>query len=160
MRVSRIATTAAALLVSAFAASQSAMAQAKIEIGQLACASKGGIGLLIMSKKSFACTFKPTGGRPPQHYTGSVTNLGIDVGVTGKTVLVWTVLASGDAVRPDILDGYYTGVGADASVAVGLGANVLLGGSKKSIALQPLSAQAQTGLNLAVGVKGFRLKAR
>ena len=43
------------------------------------------------------------------------------------------------------------------SVGVGGGANVLVGGFNKTIALQPLSVQGQTGVNLAVGIAGLSL---
>jgi hypothetical protein len=43
-------------------------------------------------------------------------------------------------------------------VIVGLGANVLVGGFKKGINLQPLSVQAQTGLNVAAGVSSLHLR--
>jgi hypothetical protein len=40
---------------------------------------------------------------------------------------------------------------------VGLGANVLVGGSNWTIALQPVSVQGQVGLNLAVGFAELQL---
>ena len=40
----------------------------------------------------------------------------------------------------------------------GLGANALVGGSNNSFALQPLSFEGQTGLNVAVGVVGLELR--
>jgi hypothetical protein len=45
-------------------------------------------------------------------------------------------------------------------VAVGVGgnANALVGGSNDSIALQPVSVEGQTGLNIAVGVAGLTLR--
>jgi Protein of unknown function (DUF992) len=49
-------------------------------------------------------------------------------------------------------------VTAGAAVGVGGNANVLVGGSNSSIALQPLSLQGQTGLNLAVGVAALELR--
>ena len=52
------------------------------------------------------------------------------------------------------------GATGEATVAVGLGANVLVGGSIRSVALQPLSATGQTGLNLAVGVADLQLLPR
>jgi len=150
---------ALAMVTAAAFATVPASAQGKIEVGQLTCSGKGGIGLIIVSKKSFDCVFKPVGNRPAQRYRGTVTNLGLDLGATGDTVLVWSVLASADQIRPGVLAGQYTGVGADASIAVGGGANVLVGGSKKQVSLQPLSAQAQKGLNIAAGVKGLTLRA-
>ena len=49
------------------------------------------------------------------------------------------------------MQGSYGGVSAEATAIVGFGANVLIGGFQKSITLQPISIQAQTGLDLAAG---------
>jgi SOS-response transcriptional repressor LexA len=38
-----------------------------------------------------------------------------------------------------------------------LGANVLVGGSQRSVALQPLSLQGQTGINIAAGIGELQL---
>ena len=51
-----------------------------------------------------------------------------------------------------MLAGRYTGATAEVSVAAGLGANVLVGGSNRTVALQPLSLQGQVGLDVAAGV--------
>ena len=71
--------------------------------------------------------------------------------------MVWTVLSSTDNPATGALVGRYGGVAANASVGVGVGANALIGGSSNSIVLQPLSVQVQTGVNVAVGVKGLTL---
>jgi hypothetical protein len=39
----------------------------------------------------------------------------------------------------------------------GLGANVLVGGSSQTVALQPLSVQGQIGLDIAAGVGSLDL---
>ena len=54
--------------------------------------------------------------------------------------------------------GDYVGATAEATVGAGLGANALIGGSDRTIALQPLSVQGQTGLNVAAGVAGLTLR--
>jgi Protein of unknown function (DUF992) len=54
--------------------------------------------------------------------------------------------------------GNYGGASAEATVGAGLGANVLVGGSDRTIALQPLSVQGQTGLNVAAGVTELILR--
>lgn len=136
-----------------------AAAQARIEAGQLVCHSRGGIGLIVVSKKSFRCRFSPTGGRHAHYYTATITNVGIDLGGTGATTLAWTVLATTDRVAPGALAGTYAGAGADASIGVGGGASLLVGGSKHAISLQPLAGQVQTGVNIAAGIKGLKLRA-
>ena len=56
------------------------------------------------------------------------------------------------------LAGNYGGVGANASVGVGGGGNFLVGGPQNSYALQPVSVQGQTGLNVAAGVADIELQ--
>ena len=71
----------------------------------------------------------------------------------------WLVLApSSHVYAPGALAGDYIGASAEVSAAVGGGANVLVGGSNRSFTLQPVSVQAQTGLNVAVGVAQFQLR--
>jgi hypothetical protein len=55
------------------------------------------------------------------------------------------------------LNGSYKGVSAEATFGVGLGANVMTGGSENTLALQPLSLNTQTGINLAIGVGEINL---
>lgn len=69
----------------------------------------------------------------------------------------WVVFAAGN-LGPGALAGTYAGATAEATFAVGLGANVLVGGSAQSIALQPVSVQAQTGVNIAAGLETFTLE--
>ena len=71
--------------------------------------------------------------------------------------MVWAVYAP--TSRPaGALAGTYGGASAEATVGAGLGANVLVGGSNRTIQLQPLSVQGQTGLNIAPGVSGIDLR--
>jgi len=151
------------ILAAASAAALSAapaLAQERTELGMLECTIEGGPGFIIGSQKELACLFKPSEqNRPAEAYVGTVTKFGLDVGVTGKTIMQWLVLApTTDPFPAGALTGDYVGASADASAVVGGGANVLIGGSNNTITLQPVSVQAQTGLNLAVGVSSFQLK--
>ncbi|TAM96053.1 MAG: DUF992 domain-containing protein [Rhizobiaceae bacterium] len=129
-------------------------------LGRLQCTISGGIGAIIGSRKRMDCTFTPAN---PHHrvekYYGTVSKFGLDIGVTNKAVMQWLVLAPTKAwAGPGALAGTYRGASANASAVVGGGANVLIGGSHRSFTLQPVSVQAQTGINLAVGVSSFRLR--
>ena len=64
-----------------------------------------------------------------------------------------------NSYQPGALAGSYGGLSAEATVGVGVGANALIGGSSKTFVLQPLSVQAQEGLNLAIGFTDFELHA-
>jgi hypothetical protein len=98
----------------------------------------------------------PERGRP-QLYAGRISKLGLDIGITGRTVIIWGVLTSQVGVRYGALAGSYGGVSAEATLGVGLGANALIGGTGRAFVLQPFSVQAQTGLNLAAGITGLTL---
>ena len=132
-------------------------AKSGVKIGVLSCGIGGGVGYIIGSNKPIDCVYQPANGNRAEHYTGSIGKLGIDIGVTGQTVVAWAVFAPGK-IKRGALKGYYGGASAEATVLVGLGANVLIGGFNKSINLQPLSVQAQTGLNIAAGVASLRLR--
>jgi hypothetical protein len=131
-------------------------ARAGVRIGTLNCDVQGGVGLILGSRRNMNCNFRPTSGRS-ERYTGRITRVGIDIGVTGRAHVTWAVVAPG-RLAAGSLAGSYGGVSAKATVGVGLGANVLVGGFKKTVALQPLSVQTQTGLNIAAGIAGLRLR--
>ena len=146
------ATLAVALGVVAFASP--AAAQASVKVGTLVCNVAGGIGLIITSKQAAVCTFTNVNGTTSV-YRGEFTTVGIDIGVTTEETIVWAVLQP--TRQAASLAGTYVGATAEATVVAGVGANVLIGGSNKSIALQPLSVSGQTGLNFAAGMGGLTL---
>ena len=151
----RISSTFTALAVAAVL-SAPAQAQNSVQSGSLTCDVSAGIGFIIGSQRSVNCTFQPNAG-PPEYYSGTISKLGVDIGVTGGGVMVWLVFAPTN--RPiGALSGTYVGGAADASVIVGAGANALVGGSNRTVALQPLSVQGQVGLNVAAGVAGLDLR--
>ena len=132
----------------------------RAEFGLLECNIEGGVGFIVGSSKNMTCTFSPADGRPAQQFVGQVKKFGLDVGVTGATVMEWLVLApTGSDLSAAALEGTYVGAGAEASAAIGAGANILIGGSSDSFALQPVSIQGQTGINVALGVTRFELAA-
>lgn len=140
-------------------AAPAAHAEGRVELGMLDCQVSGGAGFIIGSTKDLTCTFNPAGGGRREAYVGEVRKFGLDIGITGKTLIRWLVLApTAKTYRPGALAGDYVGASAEASVIVGLGANALVGGSDKTFALQPVSVQAQEGLNLAVGFTSFELR--
>lgn len=152
----RIASTFAAIAVAA-TLSAPVQAQDRIQAGSLTCDVSAGIGFIIGSQRSVNCTFQPSGPGPVEYYTGSISKLGIDIGVTTGGVMVWLVWAPTN--RPvGALTGSYAGASAEATVIAGVGANALVGGSNRTVALQPLSLQGQAGLNIAAGVAGLELR--
>jgi hypothetical protein len=127
----------------------------RVQVGTLACSISAGVGMVVASQRNVSCNFQPDGG-PPEAYTGTMTRIGVDVGFTTGGAMVWGVFA-GTNRYAGMLNGTYAGATAEATVAAGLGANVLVGGSNRSVALQPLSVQGQVGLNVAAGVGALEL---
>ncbi len=144
-------------LLALAAMASAAEAKPGVKIGVLTCGIQGGVGFIIGSSKSVDCVYTPGHGRHTEHYTGTIGKLGVDVGVTKESELVWAVFAPGKVGR-GALKGTYTGVSAEATAGIGLGANVLVGGFKHTINLQPVSVQAQVGLDVAAGLSSLHLK--
>ena len=151
----RLMLSGAALAALAFAAPASA-APHGVNVGTLTCNVASGWGFVFGSSKDLHCTFRQNN-RHAEHYTGTISKFGVDVGYTEGGVLVWGVVAPSSDTRPGALDGDYVGASAQATVGVGLGANVLVGGFDQSFALQPLSVSGNQGLNVAAGVGAISL---
>ncbi len=135
----------------------SAQAQDGVAAGLLTCGVKGGVSFIVGSTKELRCNFRVTPNDPGERYEGRIEKFGLDIGVTDNALLSWTVLAPTNRIATGALAGKYYGVAADASLGVGGGANVLIGGSNHTISLQPVSVQGQTGLNAAVAVASVEL---
>ena len=148
---------AAALL--GLALSLPAQAQRPVweQSGTLNCDVSGGIGFVVGSQRQVNCLFTPNYPAPPEQYVGTITKVGLDVGFTGAGQLVWQVLQS-TTRRRGVLAGSYAGASAEATIGAGLGANVLVGGNDRSVALQPLSIQGSVGLNVAAGIAEIALQ--
>ncbi len=130
-----------------------------IKTGVLTCKVAPGVGMIVGSSKSMTCTFAPDF-RGPEIYGGKIDKIGLDIGVTGETVIVWAVLAAERGYPVGSLAGTYVGASAEASLIVGAGANLLVGGSNSSFALQPFSVQGQVGLDFAVAISSLDLWAQ
>jgi len=132
------------------------VAAQQVRAGLLSCDVAGGVGLVLGSHKLVSCSFTPEGEGRREDYDGSITKYGLDLGLTRGSRMLWIVFTN-TVAGPGFLAGDYFGATGEATVGAGLGANVLLGGSDRTIALQPLSLSGQTGLNLAVGVAALQL---
>lgn len=123
------------------------------KVGTLNCDEAGGWGLVFSSSKQLKCVFSPSDkSLKSERYSGTINKYGVDIGFVDGAVLLWAVVSSDGKTQPGALAGSYGGVGAAAAWAGGLGANVLVGGSNKGYALQPLNIEGITGLNVAAGV--------
>jgi len=153
MRISTLSLATVALVAS-FA---NANALPPVRAGILQCQGGQNVGFVVGSVTSLECVFQSEG-RRPEPYIATVRRFGLDLGVTGQTRFSWAVNAPNSSVRRGDLAGNYGGVGANASVGVGGGGNFMVGGPANSYALQPISMQGQTGLNVAAGVAGIELQ--
>jgi Protein of unknown function (DUF992) len=131
-------------------------AQADVRVGELRCYLQPGTGYVVGSAREARCIFSGLDGRR-EHYVARLKRVGLDVGFTDKSVLVWAVFAP-TSHRHHALRGSYVGASADAAVAVGGGVNVLVGGNNSTVSFQPVSLKAQTGLAVAAGVADLELR--
>jgi hypothetical protein len=123
-----------------------AQAASQVQVGVLTCDVEAGVGYIFGSSKAVECKFTRKGYKT-ETYEGSIDKLGLDVGITGGGKIAWLVFAATKDVGKRSLAGTYVGASAEASLGLGLGGNWLVGGSKKSIALQPWSITGTIGLN-------------
>ncbi len=146
------------IAIAAFAASiASANAMPPVRAGILQCQGGQNVGFVVGSVTSLECVFQSEG-RRPEPYIATVRRIGLDLGITEQTHFSWAVNAPTNRLGHGELAGNYGGVGANASVGIGGGGNFLVGGPANAYALQPISVQGQTGLNVAAGVAGLELQ--
>lgn len=159
-KILTLAFSAASLIVAGTAAARAADMPATyseepdqrngVKIGYLECEIGGGVGYVLGSAKEMDCTFHSTVGRARvDHYTGAIRKMGVDLGFTTRSRLVWLVFAPTAGYHRGSLGGLYQGATVEATVGAGVGTNILVGGTSGSIQLQTVSVTGQLGLNLA-----------
>ncbi|HEY7842133.1 MAG TPA: DUF992 domain-containing protein [Bradyrhizobium sp.] len=139
---------------------RSADAQApmtRVQVGVLECRGGTSIGFIVGSVTNLGCVLRIEG-VPEDRYIATIRKVGLDLGITEDTALAWGVFAPVARLGPGDLAGTYAGAQGSASLGVGAGGNVLVGGSNNSIALQPLSLQGQVGVNIAAGLESLELR--
>ena len=135
-----------------------AQSQDWVKVGGLSCSMAPTIGLLVVSEQKLNCKFTPDGSYPPENYTGTMGTVGIDVGVIGGGLLAWAVYMPTQGPPQGSLAGTYGGASGDIALGVGVGANVLLGGSGRSVMLQPISVEGSVGIDITLGVSALTLQ--
>jgi hypothetical protein len=128
-----------------------------VQVGMLSCNLAPSIGLIVAESQRMSCRFAPNGPYPPQTYHGVMNTVGLELGVTAAGVMAWGVFAPSQGTPAGALAGEYVGASSDIALGVGVGANVLFGGSNRTIALQPLSVEGQAGIDVSLGVSGLTL---
>jgi Protein of unknown function (DUF992) len=127
------------------------------QTGMLTCKLNPSIGFIIAGHQSMECSFVQNA-FPPEAYQGALNTVGLDVGVTAGGVLGWAVFAPTVGIPAGSLSGEYVGASGDIGLGVGVGANVLVGGSGRSIALQPVSLEGSVAVNVVLGASGLQLR--
>lgn len=153
MRIlSRVSAAAAALVFAGLCVPANAQ---HVNAGRLDCRGGPAQSFIVGSVTTLDCMF--TGQGRPAHYQAIIRRAGVDLAITNETRFTWLVLAPALPVYPGTLAGWYGGVTAGVTLGVGGNLNVLVGGPNNTFALQPISAQGQTGLAVAATVTGLEL---
>jgi hypothetical protein len=151
--IAAIVTTLAASI--AGAAAQQPMQ--RVRVGILECRGGASVGFIVGSVTNLGCVLR-VDGMPEDRYVATIRKVGLDLGITQESALAWGVYAPVSRLGPGDLSGDYAGAQGSATLGVGVGGNVLVGGSNNSIALQPLSVQGQVGVNVAAGLESLELR--
>ena len=151
-----LAAAAVTLLVSSIVGAHAQQVQ-RVQVGVLECRGGASIGFVVGSVTNLGCVLRADG-RPEDRYIATIRKVGLDLGITQESALAWGVFAPTAQLGPGDLSGNYAGAQGSATLGVGVGGNVLVGGSANSIALQPLSVQGQVGVSIAAGLESLELR--
>ena len=124
----------------------------------LSCRSQGTTGYIRLfgARIRHPCSTPSSSTQP--YYQAGIQRFGAQIGFTNNVALAWAVFAATSRVGAGALAGGYVGVSGGAAIGVGVGANGLVGGLNDSFALQPVSVEGQTGLNVIATVTGLDLR--
>jgi hypothetical protein len=147
---------ALATLASSIGGAHAQQAQ-RVQVGVLECRGGASVGFIVGSVTNLGCVLRADG-MPEDRYIATIRKVGLDLGITQESALAWAVFAPSVRLGPGDLSGNYVGAQGSATLGVGVGGNVLVGGSANSIALQPLSLQGQVGISVAAGLESLELR--
>lgn len=153
-----VATAFAAATLALAMVPAAAQEAGRTRVGTLTCNISPGVGMIVGGQRQLSCIFASARGRAREAYEGAASTLGLDIGATSGGQLTWAVFAPTTTLRRAALAGTYVGATTGGTVGAGAGANLLVGGSNRTVALQPVSVQAQTGVNIAAGVSNLELR--
>src|SRR5829696_7397874 len=98
------------------------------QTGMLSCRVNPSIGFIIAGHQSMECRFTQNG-FPPQAYEGALNMVGLNIGFSAGGALGWAVFAPTIGAPAGALAGEYVGASGSVPLGVGIGENVLIGGS-------------------------------
>jgi uncharacterized protein DUF992 len=145
------------MLVALVARADAQQPMQRVQVGVLECRGGSSVGFIVGSVTNLGCVLRVEG-MPEDRYVATIRKVGLDLGITQESALAWGVYAPVARLGPGDLSGNYAGAQGSATIGVGLGGNMLVGGSANSIALQPLSVQGQVGLSVAAGLESLELR--
>ena len=148
---------AVTMLVASLTGAHAQQPMQRVQVGVLECRGGASVGFIVGSVTNLGCVLR-VDGMPEDRYVATIRKVGVDIGITQESALAWGVYAPVARLGPGDLSGNYAGAQVSAAVGVGVGGNVLVGGSNNSIALQPLSVQGQVGLSVAAGLESLELR--
>jgi len=157
MRRSLLLAGAAIMLAASIAGAIAQQPMTRVQVGVLECRGGTSVGFIVGSVTNLGCVLRVEG-MPEDRYIATIRKLGLDIGITQESALAWGVYAPVARLGPGDLAGNYAGAQGSATLGVGVGGNVLVGGSANSIALQPLSVQGQVGISVAAGLESLELR--
>ena len=128
------------------------------QAGMLRCVVNPSIGFIIAGHQSMECRFTQNPPLPPQAYEGALNMIGLNIGISAGGVFGWAVLAPTVGIPAGALAGEYVGASGDIGLGLGAGANVLVGGSARTFALQPISLEGSIAVDVALGVSALKLR--
>jgi hypothetical protein len=146
-----------AMLAASIAGANAQAPMTRVQIGVLECRGGASVGFIVGSVTHLGCVLRGDG-MPEDRYVATIRKVGLDLGITQESALAWAVYAPVARLGPGALSGDYVGAQGSATFGVGVGGNVLVGGSANSIALQPLSVQGQVGVSIAAGLESLELR--
>jgi hypothetical protein len=149
--------TAITMLVASIAGANAQQPMQRVQVGILECRGGASVGFIVGSVTNLGCVLHADG-MPEDRYIATIRKVGLDLGITQESTLAWGVYARAVRLGPSALSGNYAGAQGSATLGIGVGGNVLVGGSENSIALQPLSVQGQVGINIAAGLESLELR--
>jgi len=127
------------------------------KVGMLRCILDPSVSFIITGHESMKCSFAQSAGGP-QAYEGAINMVGLDVISTAAGgVFEWAVFAPTTGTPAGALAGEYVGASGDLGIIAG-SAKVLIGGSGRTFALQPVSLGGSDAVKVALGISVLKLR--
>jgi Protein of unknown function (DUF992) len=129
------------------------------KVGMLRCILDPSVGFIITGHESMECSFTQSAVDHPQAYEGAINMVGLDVISTAAGgVFEWAVFAPTTGAPAGALAGEYVGASGDLGIIAGVSTNVLIGGSGRTFALQPVSLGGSVAVKVALGISVLKLR--